>query len=225
MRDALRSSSAHVFVADIDDPVLEEDDAHHLARVLRLRDGEHVSVCDGAGGWRMTEWRGGSLLAVGEAVREPAPPAVTVAFVPVKGDRNDAAVEKMTEIGVGRIIVLAPTDHSVVRWDAARAEANIGRLARIVRAAASQSRRTRLPAVEGPVRLGDIIGDASVALAEPGADPSLDGVSTIVVGPEGGFSPAEVAAASRTVGLGGTVLRADTAAVVAATLLVAHAGR
>lgn len=225
MRDALRSSSAHVFVGDIDDPVLEDEDSHHLARVLRLRDGEHVSVCDGAGAWRMTEWRGGSLLAVGEAVREPAPPAVTVAFVPVKGDRNDAAVEKMTEIGVGRIIVLAPTDHSVVRWDAARAEANIGRLARIVRAAASQSRRTHLPAVEGPVRLGDIIGDVSVALAEPGADPSLDGISTIVVGPEGGFSPAEVAAASRTVGLGGTVLRADTAAVVAATLLVAHPGR
>ncbi|MFN5651774.1 MAG: RNA methyltransferase PUA domain-containing protein, partial [Actinomycetes bacterium] len=91
MRDALRSSSAHVFVDDIDEPVLADDDLHHLSRVLRLRDGEQVSVCDGAGGWRMTEWRGGMLLAVGDAVREPAPPAVTVAFVPVKGDRNDAA--------------------------------------------------------------------------------------------------------------------------------------
>jgi len=225
VRDALRSSSAHVFVDDIDEPVLADDDLHHLSRVLRLRDGEQVSVCDGAGGWRMTEWRGGTLLTVGDAVRESAPPAVTVAFVPVKGDRNDAAVEKMVEIGVGRIVVLAPTEHSVVRWDAARAGANVARYARIARAAASQSRRTHLPAVEGPVRLGDILGGGSVALAEPGGSPSLEGVSTVVVGPEGGFSPAEVAAARRTVGLGGTVLRADTAAVVAATLLVAHAGR
>jgi 16S rRNA (uracil1498-N3)-methyltransferase len=123
--DLLRSSSAHVFVDDIDDPALADEDLHHLARVLRLRDGEPVSVCDGRGSWRMTQWRDGALLAAGAIVRDPAPPAVAVAFAPVKGDRSESAVEKMVEIGVGRIIVLAPTEHSVVRWDAARAEANI----------------------------------------------------------------------------------------------------
>ncbi len=223
--DPLRSSSAHVFVDDIDNPVLTDEDLHHLARVLRLRDGEPVSVCDGKGGWRMSQWRYGGLLTVGDIVRDPAPPAVSVAFAPVKGDRNESAVEKMVEIGVGRIIVLAPTERSVVRWDAARAETNIARYARIARAAASQSRRAHLPLVEGPVRLADITGDGSVALAEPGSPPSLDGVSVIVVGPEGGFSAPEVAAAGRTVSLGSTILRADTAAVVAATLLVAHSGR
>jgi 16S rRNA (uracil1498-N3)-methyltransferase len=223
--DPLRSSSAHVFVDDIDDPALADEDLHHLARVLRLRAGEPVSVCDGRGSWRMTQWRDGALIAAGEVRCDPAPPAVAVAFAPVKGDRSESAVEKMVEIGVGRIIVLAPTEHSVVRWDTARAEANIARYARIARAAASQSRRTHLPVVEGPVRLGDVTGDGSVALAEPGGPPSLDGVAVIVVGPEGGFSAAEVAAAGRTVSLGSTILRADTAAVVAATLLVAHSGR
>ena len=60
-------------------------------------------------------------MGVGDGVRWPELPAVTVAFGPEKGDRKEAAVEKMVEIGVGRIVVLAPTEHSVVRWDAARA--------------------------------------------------------------------------------------------------------
>ncbi|NBU16486.1 MAG: hypothetical protein EBS48_05645, partial [Actinobacteria bacterium] len=110
MRDVLRSTSAHVFVDDITSPVLSVDDAHHLSRVLRLRDGEKVSVCDGAGSWLVAEWRGAELLPVGEAFLDPAPADLTVAFVPVKGDRCDSAVEKMVEIGVTGIIVLAPTE-------------------------------------------------------------------------------------------------------------------
>lgn len=226
MNEELRRSSAHVFVSDILAPVLAVDDEHHLSRVLRLRDGERVTASDGNGCWRSCEWRGGSILAVGDVHHEPAPArSLRIALAPVKGDRTEWTVEKLVEIGIDRITVLAPVEHSVVRWDRDKAVANVERLGRIARAAASQSRSVRLPVVDGPVSLDEVLGEPGVVIAEPGG-PDLDAhVTTVVIGPEGGFSAREVSAARGSVGLGGTVLRADTAAVVAATLLVAHSRR
>ena len=226
MNDDLRRSAAHVFVTDIVDPVLDDDDAHHLTRVLRLRAGQKVSVSDGRGAWRICEWRDGLLVSVGDVSVENAPTDVlTVALSPVKGDRTDWAIEKLVEVGIDRIVVLAPVERSVVRWDDTKSLANIERFRRISRAAAAQCRRVFLPTVEGPVPLSDVVAGTNVAIAEPGGSPVLDGVTTIVVGPEGGFTEGEVALAGATVDLGPTVLRADTAAVVAATLMVAHSRR
>ena len=226
MNDDLRRSAAHVFVTDIGDPVLDDDDAHHLTRVLRLRAGQKVSVSDGRGAWRICEWRDGLLVSVGDVSVMNAPTDVlTVALSPVKGDRTDWAIEKLVEVGIDRIVVLAPVERSVVRWDDTKSLANIERFRRISRAAAAQCRRVFLPTVEGPVPLSDVVAGTNVAIAEPGGSPVLDGVTTIVVGPEGGFTEGEVALAGATVDLGPTVLRADTAAVVAATLMVAHSRR
>ena len=226
MNDDLRRSAAHVFVTDIVDPVLDDDDAHHLTRVLRLRAGQKVSVSDGRGAWRICEWRDGLLVSVGDVSVMNAPTDVlTVALSPVKGDRTDWAIEKLVEVGIDRIVVLAPVERSVVRWDDTKSLANIERFRRISRAAAAQCRRVFLPMVEGPVPLSDVVAGTNVAIAEPGGSPVLDGVTTIVVGPEGGFTEGEVALAGATVDLGPTVLRADTAAVVAATLMVAHSRR
>ena len=226
MNDDLRRSAAHVFVTDIGDPVLDDDDAHHLTRVLRLRAGQKVSVSDGRGAWRICEWRDGLLVSVGDVSVMNAPTDVlTVALSPVKGDRTDWAIEKLVEVGIDRIVVLAPVERSVVRWDGTKSLANIERFRRITRAAAAQCRRVFLPTVEGPVPLSDVVAGTNVAIAEPGGSPVLDGVTTIVVGPEGGFTEGEVALAGATVDLGPTVLRADTAAVVAATLMVAHSRR
>ena len=226
MNDDLRRSAAHVFVTDIGDPVLDDDDAHHLTRVLRLRAGQKVSVSDGRGAWRICEWRDGLLVSVGDVSVMNAPTDVlTVALSPVKGDRTDWAIEKLVEVGIDRIVVLAPVERSVVRWDDTKSLANIERFRRITRAAAAQCRRVFLPTVEGPVPLSDVVAGTNVAIAEPGGSPVLDGVTTIVVGPEGGFTEGEVALAGATVDLGPTVLRADTAAVVAATLMVAHSRR
>ena len=226
MNDDLRRSAAHVFVADVENPVLDDEDAHHLSRVLRLRAGQKVSVSDGRGAWRVCEWRGEQLVPVGDInVEQQAAVALTVALCPVKGDRTDWAVEKLVEVGIDRIIVLAPVERSVVRWDPTKAAANIGRYRRIARAAASQSRRVFLPVVEGPVNLSDILSGDKVAVAEPGGTGDLAAVTTVVVGPEGGFTPDEVSTARTAVDLGPTVLRADTAAVVAGTLMVAHSRR
>ena len=226
MNEQLRRSAAHVFVADLGSPLLADDDAHHLSRVLRLRDGQSVSASDGLGAWRMCEWRDGSLVSTGEiATEKPPRVTLTVALAPVKGDRTEDAVEKLVEIGIDRIVVLAAVEHSVVRWDVDRANAAVARYRRVARAASAQSRRVFLPVVDGPIPLAEVLTGDSVALAEPGGTADLSAITTIVVGPEGGFSAAEVELAQRRVSLGQGILRADTAAVVAGALMVAHQRR
>ena len=219
----LRRSAAHVFVDDLVRPRLADADVHHLSRVLRLRAGESVSCSDGRGSWRMCAWSGEAVEPIGEIAQVPARTEhLAVALSPVKGDGTDDAVTKLVEIGIDEIVVLEPVDHSVVRWEGERAATHMDRLARLVRAAAMQSRRVHMPKVTGPVMLDDVLARHGAALAEPGsADADMSGVTCIVVGPEGGFSAAEVARAPRMVSLGGGILRADTAAVAAAVRLCA----
>lgn len=211
-----------MFVADLEVPTLGEDDHHHLARVLRLRPGQSVTVADGAGAWRACAWGGdGALEPAGEVVRSPAPiPAVTVGFALTKGERPEWVVQKLTEVGVDRIVVLA-TDRSVVRLPGEVVGRRLQRWRRVAKEAAMQSRRTRLPVVEALVGLDDVVAAAhgAAALAEPGGDaPSLDR-PVVLVGPEGGWSPEELSHGLPTVSLGPTVLRAETAAVAGAVLL------
>jgi 16S rRNA (uracil1498-N3)-methyltransferase len=219
---AARAAAAHVFVADLAEPELGDDDRHHLLRVLRLRPGETVSVADGLGSWRLCELgAAGELLPAGERVRiDVALPEVTVAFAVPKGDRAEWAVQKLTEVGVDRIIPLAAA-RSVVRWEGERADRHLARWEAVARQAAMQSRRARLPVVERPRRPADLAASATVALADPdGSAPSLDR-ATVLVGPEGGWSDDEAALGPPRVTLGPNVLRTETAAVVAGALLVA----
>lgn len=87
-----------------------------------------------------------------------------------------------------------------------------------------QCRRLRLPVIAGPLSLAQAIDVAPglVALAEPGAAPIDASVSSVFVGPEGGFVPDELGLAPLLVGLPGYVLRTETAAVVAGALLAAY---
>lgn len=218
--DRLRAAAAMVFVDDLASPRLSGPDAHHLGRVLRLRAGEAVAASDGAGGWRMCRYLGAGEVDVDGAVRRAAAPAppITVGFVPTKGDRPEWAVQKLTEIGVDRIVVVSSA-RSVVRWDGDRGARHVERLGEVARQAAMQSRRPWLPSVSGVVGFGDCAGEGW-SLAEPGGPPPSLERPAVLIGPEGGWSPEE-AAALPPVGLGPTVLRAETAAVVAATLLAA----
>ena len=212
---------AHVFVEDVAAPALADEDRHHLERVLRLRDGETVTVADGVGGWRACRYRrGGSLEPVGDVEQRPAAtPAVTVAFALTKGDRPETAVQKLTEVGVDRIVVF-DAERSVARWEGERAERHLARLRKVAREAAMQSRRAHLPTVEGVLDFADVAAWPGATLADAGgAPPSLDR-AVVLVGPEGGWSPAERAAGLPTTALGAHVLRAETAAIVAGALLV-----
>jgi 16S rRNA (uracil1498-N3)-methyltransferase len=210
-------SGAHAFVDDLDAPVLSPDDRHHLERVLRLRTGEEMTVSDGAGGRRRCRF-GPSLEPVGDVEREKRPsPEVTVAFAVVKGQRPEWAVQKLTEIGVDRIVPVV-TARSVVRWPVG---AHVDRLARVAREAAMQSRRAWLPVVAAVSTFAVLSAEDGVALAHPGGrSPSLRH-PTVMVGPEGGWDDAELTVGTPLVRLGAHVLRTETAAVVAGALLCA----
>jgi 16S rRNA (uracil1498-N3)-methyltransferase len=218
-----RTAAAHVFVGSLDAPELDPDDAHHLSRVLRLRAGESVTASDGAGSWRACEFVDdgpGALAPVAEAVFEPAPsPAVVVGFGLTKGDKPEWAVQKLTEAGVDEIVPFTAA-RSIVRWEADKAVRNHVRLVRVAREAAMQCRRVRLPVVRPVVSFAQAVADhPGVALAEPGAEPVSLRAPCVFVGPEGGWSEDELAAASATVSLGSTILRAETATLAAGVLL------
>ena len=218
MDEALRGSAAHVLVADVESPQLDADASHHLARVLRLRRGQPVTVTDGAGRWRSTVFTGDGVEATGDVVtvRRPEPP-LTVAVAPPKGDRLEWLVAKCTEVGIDRLVVLE-AEHSVVRWSGERLERQLDRLRRIAVEASMQSRRVWLPQIVGPLPAVEVL--PGVAVAEPGGRPLVPTDVAIAVGPEGGWSPKELEVAAATVSLGPNVLRVETAAVAAAVLMV-----
>ena len=221
-----RAAAAQVLVTDVDDPLLSEADRHHLVRVLRLGPDERFVVADGRGHWRVCRFtrRGpdGAFTTLGPVEFEPAAgPALSVAFTPVKAERPDWVVQKLTELGVDRIVVLRSA-RSVVRWEGRRAAAVLDRLRAVAAAAAGQSRRVWLPEVTGMVPLAELASSSTgLHLAEPGGPALTRSATAIAVGPEGGWEPDELALGLPTVGLGPTVLRAETAALVAGALACA----
>ncbi len=238
----MRRVVAHLFVDDLAGPAPCDQDVHHLSRVLRLRPGEMVSASDGRGGSRLCEWApsGPGLHPVSAPTWEPAPePEVTVGFALTKGEHPEWAVQKLTEAGVDRIVIMT-AERCVTRWSPSGASRHLERLREVARHAAMQSRRSWLPTVEGPVAFSDLAlpetGDgagqagqgtgetgAGLALAVQGGAPLTLATPIVLVGPEGGWSEEELAAVpdARHVSLGPNVLRAETAAMAAGVLLVA----
>lgn len=222
MNEELRQSAAHVFVDSTETPQLSSEDQHHLARVLRLRKDEIVSCSDGNGSWVATRWSDGDVFVVGDVQTETRSSVLrTIALAPVKGDKTEMAIEKLVEIGIDRIVILQPLERSVVRWASGKVDQVMDRYRRIGGAAAMQSRRVFLPEIVGPMSLREL-GSEGVALCEPGGTAAWTDVHTLVIGPEGGFSPEELALSLPRIDLGGTILRAETAAIVGASLMVAH---
>ena len=222
MDEALRRSAAHVLVSDVDSPVPDEAAQHHLGRVLRLRDGAAVTITDGQGRWRQARWARDGLELDGEIVVVPAPAPVTIAVAPPKGERLEWLVQKVTEVGAA-CIVLVEAERSVVRWTAERAGRQVERLRRIGVEAALQSRRVWLPEVCGPLPATEILPRS--VIGEPRGRAVRPGDTTIAIGPEGGWTPAELALAADHVSLGPHVLRVETAAVVAVALMMTAAQR
>ncbi|HEV7687166.1 MAG TPA: RsmE family RNA methyltransferase [Acidimicrobiia bacterium] len=237
-------AAAHLFVASahgLTDVVdVEGEDGHHLARVLRLRAGEGVTVADGSGRWRAYRVCGVGkagegatavrLEATGARQQEPVPePRLGVAFALTKGDKPELVVQKLTELGVDRILPVV-AERSVARPDTARAAAALERWRRIAREAARQCRRATLPVVEPLAPLADLAGHPGLVVAERGGSAAgglgapLDGEILVVVGPEGGLTDGEVDALApwARLDLGPHILRAETAALAAAALLAAR---
>lgn len=218
-------AAAQVFVADPAVPWVGPEDRHHLVSVLRLHPGELVIAADGSGRWGPCRFRGAAaadlLEADGPVVSEPAPlPALTIAFAPAKGDRPEWVVQKLTELGIDRIVPLS-TARSVVRWEGDRADRAVERLQRVAREAAAQSRRVWIPDVTVVHTLPVLVaaGHGGVSLAQMGGSPPTLLSTVVAVGPEGGWAPTEIEMGCRTLGLGPYVLRAETAAVATGAIL------
>lgn len=210
-----------VFVDDLDAPVLRDDDRHHLERVLRVRPGDPLTVADGRGRWRTATF-GPALTAIGEITEEPVPvPPITIGFALVKGDKPELVVQKLTELGIDRIVPFR-AERSVVRWDDARAAKAVVRLRAVARAAAMQSHRPRLPVVTDVTDFRVLAAEPGAALADRDGEPPTLDRPVVLVGPEGGWAPEERALPVPHVVLPGHVLRAETAAVTAGSVLAAR---
>ncbi len=230
---ATSGAVAHILTDTLDDELrVDGADGHHLARVRRIRVGEHVTAADGAGAWRayvvhdVTD-RSLELRADAPARTEDrAQPDVSVAFALTKGSKPEVVVRQLTEVGVDRILPVVSA-RSVARPGVARADAFTLRMRKVAREAAMQCRRAWLPDVAPPVPVGSLAGRADLVVAELGAGPVEaladpgPGGWTLLVGPEGGLTPEELQelGPSGRLGLGPHVLRAETAAVAGALVL------
>jgi 16S rRNA (uracil1498-N3)-methyltransferase len=227
-RSALRSTSSHVLVdadllGDAGTISLDDEVERHLNTVLRLRNGESVSVTDGDGRWCLAVVvRSGAMVRLepsSEVFTEATPQrSVTIAAAIPKGDRLDWMVQKVTELGVDRL-VLVNADRSVVRWKPDRVDRQLVRLHRIADEALRQSRRVTRLAIDMPRPALEVL--SGFVIAEPGGRSLVVADTAVAVGPEGGWSDAELAAAKDRVDLGSTILRTETAAVAVAARCVA----
>ena len=228
---------------------LSSHESHHLIRVLRLKPGSVVFVFDGLG----KEYRCVYLEETGSRARlevvellpdiVESPLNLTLVQSLVKGDKFDFIVQKATELGVSRIIPLA-CDHSDVRLAGDQSLKRVERWQRISLEALKQCGRRRLVEITSIMALEALL-DMAISTIRPGrlllfsekggqnlsvAIKSVAAESGILalIGPEGGWSELELEALeradARSVSLGPRILRTETAAVVAMTLLQNHLG-
>ena len=210
----------------------------HMRKVLRLRPGARVLLWDGAG----TEHEalldaygdGVAALTVLRSYRpeRESPLAVTLAQAVGKGDKMDWVVEKSTELGVACVAPFV-SSHTVPRFAGGKGERRRGRWEKIAAAAARQSGRTWVPTVLDVGRFDEVLArdwqcEARLLFLEGSRGRTLASVREevgslrsvlVMVGPEGGFTPAEAGEAAdrgfRPVRLGRRILRTETAALAA----------
>jgi 16S rRNA (uracil1498-N3)-methyltransferase len=225
---------------------LTGSEAHHAAAVRRVRTGEEVTVGDGRGAWLTGRCETVSprevIVRITDRTEVPAPrPRIVLAQALAKGDRDELAVQAATELGVDEIVPWQAA-RSVSRWAAAgpgnsKAEKGRARWASIVREAAKQAHRAWIPdvaALESTAVLAARGAASLVVVLEPTATPRvtdlvLDAADArdivLVVGPEGGIAPEELAVLERggatLARLGESVLRTSTAGPAALAVVSA----
>jgi 16S rRNA (uracil1498-N3)-methyltransferase len=207
-------------VATLDAPVLSADDDRHLRKVLRARDGEEVVLTNGRGAWSLARVNAGGLEATGLVGQDDELAPCVLYMAPVKGDRSEWAVAKATELGVTTIVPLI-TERLAIKFSGEARHKVLRRWTRIALEAAGQCRRTHDLTIADPQSLTEVPAD--VPACDFGGGGDWSSVRAVIVGPEGGFGPGELGERPR-LSLGPSVLRAETAAVMAAGLMAFGAG-
>ncbi|HNG94712.1 MAG TPA: 16S rRNA (uracil(1498)-N(3))-methyltransferase [Acidobacteriota bacterium] len=233
------ASPEHVLGSTV---ALSEEESHHAIHVIRLRTGDEVSVFDGCGQeWTATVVMIGRKQVTLELIEKlddnrESPLELTLAAAQIKADRFEWLLQKAVELGVSRVIPLITThtEHGVIKQDSPNRRA---RWARIVLEATKQCGRRQLMELTEPQSFQQVLENfpldgTGVMFVERATDPWFETISQVqappqhclaLVGPEGGWSQAELENALQkkflTVTLGPRILRAETAGIVAATLL------
>ncbi|GGE14567.1 ribosomal RNA small subunit methyltransferase E [Marinithermofilum abyssi] len=225
--------------------VITGDDVHHIKNVMRLVPGDHIICCDGTGQEYLVriealdpeKVRG----QIEETRRSKGEPAVSVTVSPalLKGDKLDWVLQKGTELGAVSFLPFT-SQRTIVKLDGKKAVKRRERWQKIVKEAAEQSRRGRIPEVHPLSSWEGLLSqfthyDRVLFAYEKGGQPLTQVLEPrrrdirylIVLGPEGGFSETEAEAAqaqgARIVGLGSRILRAETASLACLTsILFAH---
>jgi 16S rRNA (uracil1498-N3)-methyltransferase len=205
--------------------------AHQVRRVLRLRDGDEIALLDGTGEEARCRLEGDDCVVESRAEARGEPRhRLTVWQALLRGDHLEPVIRHGTEVGIARFGLIV-TERCVVRDLSPR---RLERLRAVAREAAEQSERGMVPELGVPVLLVEAAGAAgpgSVLLYERHDGLRLTELPLppdLVIGPEGGFTPDEVAAAERAgltiAGLGPRVLRSETVAVAAAAVILSRTG-
>ena len=223
--------------------VITGPDVNHIRNVLRMKPGEIVRVSDErefCGQCRIAELLPEQILLTVEAngISTELPAEIVLFQGLPKGDKMDWIVQKNTELGVSRIVPVA-MKRSVVRLDAKKAQAKVGRWQAIAESAGKQSGRTRLPVVSAVTGYREALAEAAAfdlrlcpyesAEGMEGARRLLERAAPgmrigVLIGPEGGFEPAEAEEAVRAgwqvMSLGRRILRTETAGMTVAAALM-----
>ncbi|MFB6618985.1 16S rRNA (uracil(1498)-N(3))-methyltransferase [Streptomyces sp. NPDC056367] len=228
--------------------VLDGPEGRHAVSVKRLNPGEAVVLADGRGRWaeavvKAAEGKDRLVVSV-SGVFEEAEPAVRITVVQAlpKGDRGEVAVETMTETGVDAIVPWQAS-RCITQWRGDRGAKSLAKWRATAREAGKQSRRVRFPEVAEAMstkQVAQLLADADLAMVlhedrdtPSGALATVElpaaGSVVLVVGPEGGVSPEELAvfagAGAQPYRLGRSVLRTSTAGTAATAVLLARTGR
>lgn len=224
--------------------VVEGSAANHITRVLRLRSGDALTVFDGTGGEfdaKIEEFRKDSVLVAVEEHRtldRESPLPLTLAQGISRGERMDWIIQKATELGASRIVPVF-TKRSVVRLDERQAERKLQHWRAIAIAACEQCGRNRIPELPAPVDVFDLLATPDTPghtrlLLSPTGDLRIDDLKdvgkgvTVLIGPEGGLEDVEhdtaINAGFQPVRLGPRILRTETAAIAALTIIQRYFG-
>ncbi|MBP3435435.1 MAG: 16S rRNA (uracil(1498)-N(3))-methyltransferase [Clostridia bacterium] len=223
--------------------VITGQDAHHIARVLRMRVGENLLLCDGSGldyGCRITAMTDGEVQAqVLYRIPTESEPTVSVTLYQglPKSEKMDLIVQKCVEIGITRIVPVGMA-RSIVKLNAAEGAKKQARWQKIAASAAEQSGRGIIPEVAEPISfkqmLAAVQSEHTVTFYEGGGKPLSELVNSetnavsLVIGPEGGFESEEIdrlrEAGAHIATLGKRILRCETAPLVALSVVMQLTG-